>query len=203
MDRLEVFADVRCPFTHVGLRRVVERRAEAGGGPVLVVRAWPLELVNDAPLDGDLVATEVDAIRDQVAPDLFGGFDRSRFPATSLPALALTAAAYERGDEAGERVALALRWAMFEEGRDVADPDVLAAIAAEHGVATPGPEHHERVRADWHEGAGRGVQGSPHFVVAGEGFFCPGLDIDHDDSGFRIRPDREAFAAFLDRAFGD
>ena len=52
MDALEVFADVCCPFTHVGLRRIVRRRAELGRDDVvLVVRAWPLELVNGVPLD--------------------------------------------------------------------------------------------------------------------------------------------------------
>ena len=30
MTVIEVFADVTCPFTHVGLRRFVERRGELG-----------------------------------------------------------------------------------------------------------------------------------------------------------------------------
>ena len=91
---VEVFADVCCPFTHVGLRRLVQRRDEVGGDLELVVRAWPLELVNGAPLDGDLIAEEIEELRKQVAADLFVGFDRGRFPATSLPALELAAAAY-------------------------------------------------------------------------------------------------------------
>jgi predicted DsbA family dithiol-disulfide isomerase len=203
MRPIEVFADVRCPFTHVGLRRVVERRAEAGGGAPLRVRAWPLELVNGEPLDADHVAEEVDALRDQVAHDLFAGFDRDRFGRSSLPALALTAAAYERGDEVGEAVALAVRWALFEEGLDVSSPEVLAEIAAHHRLPAPGPAHHERVVADWHEGRDRGVVGSPHFFVGDRSWFCPGLDISHDEAGFHVRPDRDAFAEFLDAAFGD
>src|SRR6478735_6336015 len=40
---IEVFADVRCPFAHVGLRRLVERRRALGRDDVrLVVRAWPM-----------------------------------------------------------------------------------------------------------------------------------------------------------------
>ena len=54
---------------------------------VLRVRAWPLELVNGEPLAADLVAEEVRELREQVAPDLFAGFDPTRFPATSLPAM--------------------------------------------------------------------------------------------------------------------
>jgi len=43
-------------------------------------------------------------IRQQVAPDLFAGFAPAAFPATSLPALALAAAAYERDPATGEQV---------------------------------------------------------------------------------------------------
>ena len=53
---IEVFADVVCPFTHVGLRRLVDRRDELGASAVLRVRAWPLELINGEPLAADLVA---------------------------------------------------------------------------------------------------------------------------------------------------
>ena len=201
MRTIEVYADVRCPFTHVGLRRVVQRRAELGGGPVLVVHAWPLELVNGEPMDAGHIATEIEAIRDQVAPDLFTGFEQARFPASSLPALALTAAAYEVGDAVGEAVALAVRDAVFEQGLDIADPTVLDAVAAGHSVGPVTDAHRERVLADWADGKERGVIGSPHFIVSTEGFFCPGLDISHDDEGFHIAPDIEGFGAFLDQAF--
>jgi len=61
-----------------------------------------------------------------VAPDLFAGFDPERFPMSSLPALALGAAAYKSDLQHGERVNLALREALFEEGRDLTDPAVQA-----------------------------------------------------------------------------
>ncbi|MGZ4784252.1 MAG: DsbA family oxidoreductase, partial [Acidimicrobiales bacterium] len=87
---VEVFADVGCPFTHVGLRRFVERRDAAGRQDIgLRVRAWPLEVVNGQPLDPRFIAEEVDEIRTQVAPTLFTGFTESTFPSTSLPALAV------------------------------------------------------------------------------------------------------------------
>ena len=51
MSAIEVYADVWCPFAHVGLHYVVERRSALGRGDVLLdIRAWPLELVNGAPL---------------------------------------------------------------------------------------------------------------------------------------------------------
>ena len=81
MSRVEVFADIVCPFTHVGLRRLSEARRGRETSPVVRVRAWPLEWLNGAPLDPDIVAREIDALRAQVAPDLFAGFDAATFPA--------------------------------------------------------------------------------------------------------------------------
>jgi predicted DsbA family dithiol-disulfide isomerase len=199
---IEVFADVRCPFTHVGLRRLVERRAAVGGHDVtLLVRAWPLELVNGAPLDPDLIAEEVDEIRAQVAPDLFAGFDRGEFPSTSLPALALAAAGYADGPAAGEAVSLSLRDALFEDGRDIASPDVQRAIAGAAGIDLPGEDMQKRVLDDWAEGRARGVIGSPHFFLGDDGFFCPSLDISRVDGHLRITSDPAAFDAFLERCF--
>src|SRR5947209_6984790 len=98
VTQIEVFADVACPFTHVGLRRFVSQREASGRRDlVLRVRAWPLELVNGVPLDAAFIAEEVGDLRAQVAPALFAGFDERRFPHSSLPALALAAAAYEEG----------------------------------------------------------------------------------------------------------
>ena len=87
MAVIEVYADIWCPFTHVGLRTVVRRRNELGRADVAIrVRSWPLELVNGAPLDADATAAHVEELREQVAPNLFMGFDPNRFPRTTLPA---------------------------------------------------------------------------------------------------------------------
>lgn len=200
MAVIEVFADVRCPFTHVGLRRLVERRQAQGTDVALHVRAWPLELVNGEPMDLELVGEEVGALKEQVTPELFAGFSPETFAATSLPALILSAAAYERDVETGEAVALALRWVMFEEGRDIADPAVLEEIAGAHGVRWTEGDAASRVMEEWHEGRDRGVVGSPHFFVGGQGWFCPVLDIAHDEVGFRIREHPPALDALLEQA---
>ena len=109
MHEIEVFADVWCPFTHVGLWRFVAARAEGRVAGVLRVRAWPLELVNNQPLDPAFVAEEIDQIRSPVDADAFAGFDPDRFPRTTVPALLLTAVAYRSGPQVGEAVALELR----------------------------------------------------------------------------------------------
>lgn len=204
MTVIEVFADVACPFTHVGLRRLVEARAGAGRDDVrFVVRAWPLEVVNGHPLDPVFIDEEVDDIRAQVAPDLFAGFRRDAFPASSLPAMALTAAAYRTGPGPGEQAALRLRDLLFEEGVDVADPTVLAAVADELGLTGPF-DNTAPVLADHAEGVERGVVGSPHFFLpASGGFFCPSLEVGRDAEGrLHVAVDTEALERFLALCFG-
>jgi hypothetical protein len=166
------------------------------------VRAWPLEIVNGAPLDPDLIAEEVDDLRDQVAPDAFRGFDRDAFPSTSLPALALASAAYALDDGTGERVSLALRDLVFEQGVDVGDDGVLRRVAEDHGVPADSVEH-QRVIDEHQDGVRRGVVGSPHFFTPAGDFFCPGLDIHRDEEGhLRIHPGVESFEDFLAGCFG-
>ena len=202
-ETVEVFADVLCPFTHVGLLRLVERRAELGrDAPVLQVRAWPLELVNGRPLAADAVAEEVVELTASVAPGLFAGFDPARFPATSLPALALAARARRSGLDIGERCSLALRHALFEEGRDISDSEELARIASECGIEGARGEDHAAVLADLERGRSLGVVGSPHFVVNGVGMFCPGLEIGRVDGKLHITLNVEGFASLAERCFG-
>lgn len=202
MRTIEVFADVTCPFTHVGLRRLVAERERSGRDDVVLrVRSWPLEVVNGAPLDPDFVAEEVDDIRVQVAPDLFTGFRRETFPSTAIPAMALAAAAYEVDPATGERVSLLLRSLLFEEGVDIADETVLRGVADEHDVVWSDVEQ-ARVLADHAEGVERHVIGSPHFFTADADFFCPGLQISRGDDGhLNVEPKVEVFDAFLASCF--
>ncbi len=199
MTIVEVFADVRCPFTHVGLRKLVESRKADGLDLVWHVRAWPLELVNGTSLDVDLIANEVEQLRSTVAPDLFEHFDPSAFPGSSLPALSLAAEAYARDVRMGERVSLLLRDALFEHGRDISRSDELARIADLAGVSdvAGSTDGEQLVMSDWEEGRRRGVIGSPHFFVGETGFFCPSLDIRHVEGNVTITFDEVAFDGFM------
>jgi len=202
VQQIEVFADVLCPFTHVGLRRLVATRAQLHRNDVSIrVRAWPLELVNGEPLARELLVEEIGELRETVAPDLFTGFTPEHFPMSSLPALALAATAYQAGVEQGERVSLALRDALFEEGRDLADPDELLRIGERAAVGNFRAGE-ANVLNDYAEGRARGVIGSPHFFVEGEGFFCPTLAIERVDGHLSISYDARAFDEFVGRCFG-
>lgn len=195
---VEVFGDVACPFTYVGLRRFADTIARHGATVALRVRAWPLEWVNGRPLDPDHVAREIEALRASVAGDLFAGFDVARFPRTSIPAFGLASAAYDRDDATGLAVSLRVRTALFEEGADVSDRDVLRDLGAPFGVAPVDDATAEaRARADWDEGKRRGVVGSPHYFVGGRDWFCPGLRIEQREGRFDVAVDVAASEALL------
>ncbi len=197
---VEVFADVSCPFTHVGLKRVVEHVAEIGREIDVVVRAWPLEWVNGAPLEAAAVEVKARALCEQLGVEDFSGLRPDQWPATTLPALNLAALAYARDAATGLAVSLAIRAALFERGLDVGDPDVLVDIAAEYGLPAPGNEASAAVRADYDEGLARGVSGSPHFWIGQDDFFCPALDLGHDtDGNLTARFDADGLAEFFTR----
>ena len=203
MHAIEVFADIWCPFAHAGLRAVMARRDELGHGTVpLLVRAWPLELINGEPEDPSTAAEHVADLRAETAPDLFSGFDPSRFPRTTIPALSLAAAAYRHTAPIGERVSLALRDALWEQGLDVSDPAVLEAIGKQHGVTGWATEDERSIREDWELGQARGVEGSPHFFWGTTGAFYPSADIDKDDEGHvAVHPAPQKLDAFLAACF--
>lgn len=202
VNRIEIFADILCPFAHVGIHKVRAARLDrAGNSPLLWIRAWPLETINNAPWDAQLIAQEVNALRASVAPDLFVGFDEDTFPTSSLPALAVASAAYRTSVALGETVSLELRNRLWEHGQDVADSSFLDALCAKHDIEVLAVDH-ATIESDHTNGEKRGVQGSPYFFVGETGFFCPAFNVFHDNSGFRVEPDSHRFDAFVDRVFG-
>jgi len=200
MQTVEVYADITCPFTHVGLKRVVQHVSEMSEPAEVIVRAWPLEWVNGSPLAVDAVLVKAAALTDQLGVDDFSSLRTDAWPASTIPALNLAATAYERDAATGLAVSLEIRRALFERGEDVGDPNVLARIAAAHDLPAPTSETSDAVQADYDGGLARGVKGSPHFFVASDDFFCPALDLGHDADGHLIaRFDADMLADFFAR----
>jgi predicted DsbA family dithiol-disulfide isomerase len=202
MVAIEVYADIWCPFAHVGLRMVARRRNQLGRDDLILrIRAWPLELVNSAPLDRASTAQHVDDLRSQVARPVRRVRPR-HLPRTSLPALAPAAAAYRRNERTGEVTSLALRDALFEDGRDISNPKVLRRVALAHGVPEATSQDEATVLAEWVTGQARGVKGSPHFFCGESDAFCPSLDIAKDEGGqLHLRRDMQALDEFLGDCF--
>jgi predicted DsbA family dithiol-disulfide isomerase len=180
---VEVYADITCPFTHVGLKQVVRHLGETEHPVDVIVRAWPLEWVNGSPLAVDAVMVKAAALTEQLGVDDFSGLRADRWPSSTIPGLNLVASAYDRDPAIGLAVSLELRAALFEHGIDIGDPDVLAFVAANHDLPAPTAEASAAVRHDYDVGQARGVQGSPHFFIGDDAFFCPALDLGHDTDG--------------------
>ena len=200
---VEVFEEITCPFAYVGLQHVCEHIDQLDHPVEVIVHGWPLEWVNGTGLAFDGVETKAAALCEQLGVDDFAGLDADTWPSTTLPALGLAAAAYRIDNPTGLAVSVALRTAVFEEGRDISDPTVLADIAAAHGVEfDPDDEtgREELVRADYDEGLARSVTGSPHFWIGDDDFFCPALDLGRDaDDHLIARFDPAGLAQFFAR----
>ncbi len=98
----------------------------------------------------------------------------------------------------GEAVSLALRHALFEEGLDISRLDVLSDIAKALGADSFDAADDRAVLADWHEGAERGVKGSPHFYCGDSDAFCPSLEISKDGTGhLEVSANLDVLDAFL------
>ena len=194
---VEVFAEITCPFAYVGLKHVVEHVAELDEPVDVIVRSWPLEWVNGTGLGVAGVQVKAEALREQLGIEDFAAVDADSWPATTLPALALAAAAYDVDAATGLAVSLAVRTALFEEGTDISDPAELALLAAAHGFDFD-PADESAVRADYEDGQARGVNGSPHYFVANADFFCPALELGRDaDDHLTARFDPDGLARFL------
>lgn len=197
---IEVYADIWCTFAHVGLRMADELRRTTGRADVrLRVRSWPLEWVNGTPMDPQKVADHVVELQEHVAPTMFRHLDVAHFPTSTIDALALVARAYRAGDAQGEQASFAVRNALFEEGRDISDPAVLADLGARLGIGAPDQTDRDAVRADYEAGIAKGVIGSPHFFCGDENAFCPSLQITRGEDALIIHADADRLTEFLHR----
>jgi predicted DsbA family dithiol-disulfide isomerase len=197
---IEIYADIWCPFAHVGLRAARRERERRGRSDVaFLIRPWPLELVNVAPLDPHVTARHVRELREQVAPELFADFDENRFPTSTLPALSLALGAYEKDAATGEAVSWALRDALFESGQDISEASVLDTIARTFAVPEDASRETAGVELEWRRGQARGVKGSPHFFCGTSDAFCPALDISRNETGdLALRANAERLLTFLE-----
>ena len=201
---IEVYADIWCPFAHVGLRALDEHRRRSGHADVAIrARAWPLELVNDAAMEPAKTLAHVEHLRAQVAPTMFLDVATHPFPTSTIDALALVERAYAVDARLGERVSFEVRDALFEEGLDISDRAVLDRLAtARWGLDPVCDADRDLVIQSWHEGQVRGVRGSPHFFCGEKESFCPSLQITNDpEDGVRIELDARRLGEFLDECF--
>ncbi len=186
--RIDIWSDVVCPWCWIGKHRF-QRALELMGdkAPQVEVRWHPFLLDPDAdttpvPLREAYAAKFGGAERTAQmlaqtqstarAEGLPMDFDRGQVRVTTLPAHRLLWLAGREGVQ--EAVGEALFRAHFEQGRNLADPEVLAAAAAAGGIAATrveallaSDEGLAEVRAGLGQAQALGIQSVPTFVING------------------------------------
>ncbi len=197
--RVEIWSDVACPWCHVGTARFERAVAESGVDVEVVYRSFELD-PNVPPGDGPPLVEYLakkfgDLSRVQAAharltsagAELgidfrWGAMRRANtFDAHRLLAWAL----HTEGPLSQRALKKALLHAYFTEGRDVADRDVLADLAAEVGLDRAGAvallesdDEAAFVRDERAEAYGNGITAVPTFVVEGQWMLQGAIDTD-------------------------
>jgi predicted DsbA family dithiol-disulfide isomerase len=184
--RLDVWADIACPWCYIGTRHLDAALAhENEQGRDVVVRHRPFELQPTMPADGvpfrpffeslfggpDAVDGMIDRVS-EVGRTVGIDFDFASMPKAPNTRLAHAAVLSYDGDERQRAVLLRLYAAYFEQGLDITDREVLAAAIAEVTGEAPAEIHprlddHAPLDADLHVARQLGVDAVPLFVADG------------------------------------
>lgn len=183
--KVEIFADVACPFCFIGKRNFERAVAGFDGEPVEVTwRSFQLNPEMPAEFDGDMhdyLAEKYGVSRDEaitmnervLASAREAGaridFGKAR-PRNTFDALRMLHAASEAGH--GDEMAERLFSAYFTGSADIGDPEDLIGLAVEAGLepdraaeVARGELYADRVRADCAEATSLGLTGVPAFII--------------------------------------
>lgn len=183
--KIDVFSDPACPWCLVGLARLDKALAALPGDVAAEIVHHPFLLDANAPAEGEDV---VEMLRAKYGRDPYEAWDRLEAEAktsgvdldmrkqkmryASGPAEALIMAA-EKGVQ--HKLARALGDAYYLEARNIADPEVLADVAAGFGfsrdeaiaIATE-PARQTAITQAAAEAAAQGINGVPFFIFQGK-----------------------------------
>lgn len=184
-----VYSDIWCSFAHIAMHRLHAARARLGLQDRVAFdhRAFPLELLNDAPSPRPGTDSEVArmaALEPDAGWQLWQAKDWT-YPTSTLPALEAVQAAKEQGLGASEALDLGLRRAFWAESRCVSYRRVILEVAHATGVidvdaladALDEGRARPRLSAQARTAATERVQCSPHlFLSDGTEAANPGID---------------------------
>lgn len=191
-----VFADLGCPWAHVGVHRLHAARKRVGRSVSIDVRVFPLEIINSQPTPFRGLQNEIPVLS-EMEPDagweLWAG-DATTWPVTTLLSMEAVEAAKEQGLDASAQLDHALRRALFGESRCISMRHVILEVAAScTGVDVPAlaaaldDGRARRSMLDGYRTAADAIQGSPHYFLAdGTSSHNPGVDFHWDKAQHRI-----------------
>lgn len=190
--QIEIFSDVVCPWCFIGKRRLDAVLEDDAAGDVRVT--WrPYQLYPQMPDEGmdrdDFMRArfgdhaDADRIYERVVAEaesegLVLDFNRIRRAPNTFRAHRLLSWAEMSGRQ--HDLAEVLFRFYFQEGRDIGDPEQLAAAAGQAGLDSAaaaemlaGRDEEDKVRSELSLAQAAGVSGVPFFVLAGR-FAIPG-----------------------------
>ncbi|MET9439389.1 DsbA family protein [Streptomyces sp. NPDC006610] len=135
---ITVYSDIWCSFAHIAIHRLHATRKRLGleSQVSFDLRAFPLELLNDAPSPRPGTDSEVGRMA-SLEPEAGWQLWQSKdwlYPSTMLPALEAIQAAKEQSATAAEQLDLGLRKAFWAESRCVSHRKVILDVAEETGA---------------------------------------------------------------------
>ncbi|MDX1673289.1 MAG: DsbA family oxidoreductase [Longimicrobiales bacterium] len=180
---IEVYSDYTCPWCYVGTARLDRLRERLDGDVRLDVTWHPFEIHPEVPADGmpaealgypaDQWERMVAHLRAQAEAE---GLEVGHLTRVSNTHRALAAATWAR-DERPDRFRAfhdALFRAYFGEGRDIGDPGVVRAVAAEAGLdpdvmdtALEAGDYDAVIRETGERARRLGIRGTPTYVFDG------------------------------------
>jgi len=186
MLTIDLYTEITCPWCMVGHHRLDKVLAERFPDLAVDIRQHPVLLLPDIPVTGlyipDLLQTryrigdpKAAFARSEAEARASGlGLDRSRqlwaYPTQAAHALVL--AAQQRGTQ--HALAVALSKAYFLDAKNIADVEMLADVAADHGFGRTearalalDPVWRDRVELEAAKSNAAGVQSVPHFIFGG------------------------------------
>lgn len=187
---ITVYSDIWCSFAHIAVHRLHTTRARLGlqDRVRFDLRAFPLELLNDAPSPRPGTDSEVArmaSLEPAAGWQLWQAKDWL-YPSTTLPALEAVLAAKEQSLHASEQLDLGLRRAFWAESRCVSNRKVILDVAAATGAvdvtALAAALDDGRARAGLSSHAAQSatdaITCSPHlFLPDGSDHANPGIDV--------------------------
>lgn len=135
---ITVYSDIWCSFAHIAIHRLHATRARLGLERQVSfdLRAFPLELLNDAPSPRPGTDSEV-ARMGSLEPTAGWQLWQAKdwlYPSTTLPALEAVLAAKEQSLSASEQLDLGLRRAFWAESRCISHRKVILDVARDTGA---------------------------------------------------------------------
>ena len=198
---IAVHSDLRCPWAHVAVHRLLGTAERLGVADELVVdhRWFPLgedaTPQDPAALDRELAA--IGALEPDAGWTEWSGRDVT-FPTSARTAAAWVQAAKATSPQASTVLDRALRRALFAGGRDIADESVIADVASgldgvdvdavRREVASGRPDAELDRQAE--VASSDAIPASPTIVVAGGNVWVnPGIEFDIEGGVPQIRGD--------------